>query len=227
MTRFILATFLVTTFLLPGCKMEMVTELYSSDLRATSAGEENLTTPATLALPVTSADDCAEDTAKIVVIMKGIVDPFEPTGCERRDMNSFMLADLQIPLLDSVADWEQVDALFGIISQPDKEDSKYLKVSIMMNLGLYGILSERVKDEFYQTLDLDESSISIVLNNDEREDVTIFVEYAFVQGQPELSLSHNVSRRGKVKIDLSNVSVSFLGRQGSAPVFALLNEGES
>ena len=225
--RYILATSMVALLFLTGCKMEMETDLYSSDMRVTAAGEENLFTPATLALPVTSVDECEKDTGQIVAIMQGIVDSFEPRGCERKDMESFLLAGLQIPLLDSVADWEQADALFGIISQPDRNGGEHTNVFIMMNLPKYKILAERVKDEFYQSLDLDESSISVVLNNDEREDITIMAEGAFVQGKPELAAEFTVPRRGQIAIGLSNVSVGFLGRNGSAPVFTLMNEDQS
>ena len=212
--------------ILSGCKMELVTDLYSSDLRATASGEEGLTTPATLALPISTEDKCEEETAKIVAIMQGIVDPFEPKGCTRKNMDSFMLADLKIPILDAMADWEQTDALFGIVSQRDAEKADHINVFIMMDLERYRILAERVRDEFYQSLELDQSSVSIVLNNDEREDASIRVEHAFVQGAPVLSHTDTIGRREQIEINFSNVSVAFLGRHGSSPAFVLVDEGE-
>ena len=210
---------------LAGCKIEMETDLYSSDLRSVSGGETGLTTPANLALPISSVDKCTEDTQKIVKIMEGMIASFEPKGCERKDINSFMMSVVQVPIVDSVDNWASSDELFGIVAQNDTEDANRINVFLVMNLDRYDILSDRVKDEFYQSLDLDDSTISVVLNNDEREDVTIMVDNAFVQGQPELRIAYAVSRRGQVKIDLSDVSVAFLGRRGLAPVLSLLNGG--
>lgn len=209
---------------LSGCKMELATDLYSSDLRLTASGDEGLFTPATLSLPITTKDKCAEETAKIVAIMQGIVDPFEPKGCTRKQMDSFMLADIQIPLVDSEDAWEETDALFGIISQHGADTNDRIYVFVMMDLDQYKILSERVRNEFHQSLKLDQSGVSMVVNNDERNDISINVPHAFVQGIPELGGIYDIKRRGQLEIELSNVSVAALGREGFALSFMLMDE---
>ena len=213
--------------LLAGCEIEMETDLYSSDLRSVSGGETGLTTPATLALPISSVDDCAEDTQKIVKIMEGMIASFEPKGCERKDMNSFMMSVVQIPIVDSMDNWASSDELFGIVAQSDTEDADRINVFLVMNLDRYDILSDRVKDEFYQSLDLGDSTISVVLNNDERNDIQFSVQYAFVQGQPVRVATDSLRRRGQVTIELSNVSVALLEKNGTSMVLQLIEEDQS
>ena len=218
---FTLTLFGAITFLV-GCKLQMMTDLYSSDLYATAAANQGFTTPATLALPVTSVENCEEETAKIVAIMQGIVDPFMPKGCERRDMESYMLASLQLPLLDSMSAWDKTNSLFGIIAQQDA-DNNSINVILLMHLELYEILNERVKNEYFQSLDLDESKFTIILNNDERKDIVIVAKHAFVQGQPVLAETYTASRRDQISIELSDVSTAFLAQHGAVPLFVLLN----
>jgi hypothetical protein len=210
-------------FVLAGCKMNMEADLYSSDLRAVADGDQEITTPATLFLPVSNTDKCAEETAKIAAIMQGIVDPFQPKGCERHGMDSYLLADLQLPVVDSADAWEQADALFGVISQRSESVSD-INVFVMMDVDSYRTLSERVRDEFHQSLDLKESTFTVVLNNDERADMTAIIEHAYVNGQPALNAKASAPRREQVTVRLSNVSVEYLGENGFVPAFILLDE---
>ena len=209
---------------LAGCKMNMEADLYSSDLQAVAEGQQGITTPATLYLPVTSVDACAEQTAKIVAIMQGIVESFEPKGCERQEINSYMMADIQIPIRDTAGPWEKADApLFGIIAQ-HPEDSMDVSVFILMNLEKFRTISERVRDEFYQKLSLDDSAVSIVLNNDERSEISAFVQYAFVNGQPVITTTETARRREQITIELSDVGVAFLAKNGFVMAFTLLGD---
>ena len=204
-----------------GCKMSMEADLYSSDVRAVAGGEQGITTPATLFLPITTVDECDAESAKIVAIMQGIVDPFEPKGCERNGMDSFMLADIQMPLVDSTDAWALKNTLLGFIAQ-HLEGSSDIAVFVMLDTDKYDTLQRRVRDEFMQKLTLEESKVTTVINNDEREDMSVFVRHAFVNGMPTIDETLTTPRRDQVTVRLSNVSVDHLGRHGFAPAFNLL-----
>ena len=77
------------------CKTNLTADIYSSDLRDTVAGTTGLTAPATMAFQVPGTDDCPEHTAEISEVMTGIM-PFAPRGCESADMESYLLADIQV-----------------------------------------------------------------------------------------------------------------------------------
>ena len=221
--RNIVATSIVALVFLTGCNVELAADLHSSDLRSTAAGHETLAIPATLRLPVKSLETCRQETRKIVNVVKGIVEPFEPKGCESRDLDLFLLADTRIPLRKSVAEWERTGKLFGIVSRHDESGGEHIDVFVTMNQPKFETLSKRAKREYFWSLDLNTSEISVMFNNDERDDVTIRIDHAFVEGAPVLDALHAVPRRGQVVIVLSNVSVAYLGRNGTSPVFELMN----
>ena len=198
-----------------GCKMNLTADLYSSDLRDAMGGATDLTAPATMAFQVPGTDECEKHTAEISEIMAGVVADFAPRGCESVEMEAFLLADTQIPLLSEPA-WKESDSLFGIILV-EGEEKDAIKAALLMNLEKYGILTSRMKDKFHQTVNLAESKVVISLNNDLRDPVSFSVEGAFVDGEPTLGkTTHELRRRHNAEIVLSNVATSYMAKHGIA-----------
>ena len=69
-----------------------------------------------MAFQVPGTDDCDEHAAKISEVMEGVVNDFSPKGCESVEMNSFLLADTQLPILASEEAWNKSDSLFGLLA---------------------------------------------------------------------------------------------------------------
>ena len=204
-----------------GCKMNLTAELYSSDLRAAKAGTPDLFAPATLAFQVPSVDKCDEHSASISEIMAGILDDFMPKGCKREGMESFLLADTQMLLFVSEDEWKQSDALFGIFLF-DRPEPEHIGVGIVLNIYKYGILTNRMNEKFHQTVDLSDSKITLVLNNDELNTVTFALKAAFVNSSPVLGEQEfKLDRRQKVDILLSDVATAFLAQKGVTAGFTL------
>ena len=196
-----------------GCKMNLATDLYSTDLLDAMAGATDLTAPATMAFQVPGKDDCDKHAADISAIMAGVVTDFEPKGCESIEMESFLLADTQIPLLSETA-WMESDALFGIVVV---EEGAAIGAALVMNLQKYGILTQRMKDKFHQTINLAESKVTLTLNNDLRDPISFSVEGAFVNGEPALrKTTYELQRRHNAEIVLSNVATAHMAKHGIA-----------
>ena len=205
-----------------GCQINLTADVYTTDLRDAVAGTEGLTAPATMAFQVPSTDDCDEHTVEISKIMEGVVSDFSPKGCESVEMNSFLLSDTQIPILDSKEAWSQTDSLFGLIAR--KYDDQ-IAVVVVMNLDKYGTLTSRMKDKFHQTIDLGSSKISLVLNNDERGDISFGASDVFVNSEPvHLRETYSLQRRQRVEIRLSNVASAYLAKHGRAVGFTLAED---
>ena len=207
-----------------GCEFNLTADIYTTDLRDAVAGTEGLTAPATMAFQVPGTDDCDEHTAKISEIMEGVVSDFSPKGCESVEMNSFLLADTQMPIVASEEAWKKSDSLFGLLTIKEGEN---IGVAVVMNLDKYGTLTARMKDKFHQTIDLASSKISLVLNNDERGDVSFAAKNVFVNSDPVHGReTYTMQRRHRVEIRLSNVAAAYLAKHGFAAGFAL-TEGQS
>ena len=206
---------------LAGCKMNLTVDLYSTDLRAAKAGESELAALATLAFEVPSVKNCDEYSAKISNIMTGILDDFTPKGCRREGTESFLLADTQMPLFISEEKWKKSAALFGVLLF-DRADPEHVGVVIVLDIDKYGILTNRMNKEFHQTIDLSESKITLVLNNDGRKAVAFALRGAFVDAAPILGEQEfTLKRRQKVNIVLSDVATAFLAKKGFAVGFTL------
>ena len=209
----------VTAFLfLVGCRTDVTVEVYSSDLRTVATDDTAKLTAATLmAIQIPSADKCAEYTPQIVEIMKGLVDDFKPQGCKQEQMDSFLVAEIQSPLVPSMEAWEKSDALFGVAVLAHRET-----VAITLNRKKYAVLNKRMNDKFHQTLDLPKSKITMILHNDERGLQTYGVRGAFVNGAPMYEPQNvDVKRRGKATILLSNVGSASLAKHGYVIVLGL------
>lgn len=205
-----------------GCEINLTTDIYTTDLRDAVAGTEGLSAPATMAFEVPGTDDCDEHATKISEVMAGVVNDFSPKGCESIEMDSFLLADTQVPIVTSDDVWNKSDALFGILAFKQDE---VIAVAVIMNLEKYGTLTARMKDEFHQSIDLASSKISLVLNHDEREDVDFVVENVFVNSEPVHNPeTYTLQRRHRVEIKLSDVATAHLTKHGFAAGFGLKGE---
>lgn len=212
MNRILLSVFLALC-LVTACKMNLTTDVYSTDLWDVAAGSEDLTTPATMGFEVPGTDDCDEHTAEISEIMAGVVTEFHPRGCERDGMESFLLADTQVPILDSLSKWHGSNSLFGIVVTA-LDDA--ISAEMFMNLDKYKILTERMEDKFHQSVDLAKSSVTVILNNDSRGSIEFSANGVFVNGEPVVTTStFGLERRRKAEIKFSNVSTAYLAKYGS------------
>ena len=207
--------------LLAGCKMNLTADIYSTDLRDAMAGTTDLTTPATMAFEVPGTDKCAEHTAKISEIMDGVVSEFAPRGCEKDGTDSFLFADMQILILTSEAEWQNQNALFGLLLIEGKNPDD-IGVAVVMNLEKYRTLLARMKEKFHQTIDLASSKVVLVINNDERNPIAFAVRDAFTNAEPiHGERDFELNRRHKAKIRLSNVATAYLAKAGVAGGFVL------
>ena len=205
-----------------GCQINLTADVYTTDLRDAVAGTEGLTAPATLAFQVPGTDDCDEHAAKISEIMEGVVSDFSPKGCESVEMNSFLLSDTQMPIVASEEAWNESDSLFGLLALKNDD---HIAVVVVMNLDKYGTLTSRMKDKFHQTIDLGSSKISLVLNNDERGEISFGASDVFVNSEPVHGReTYSLQRRQRVEIRLSNVASAYLAKHGGAAGFALAED---
>lgn len=218
------ATFIAATLaIVGGCKVNMTADVYTTDLRDVAAGESGLTAPATMAFQVPGIDDCDEHTAEIAALMEGVLEDFSPKGCENLGMEAFLMASTQVPIsmLESVA--TDAGSLFGLYV--NAVDGR-LATAVTLNLEKYELLSKRVKEKFFQDIELGQSKVLLSLNNDERGTARFIAPGSFVDGEPVLvEEPRSLERRHKAEILLSNVATSYLERHGSAPVFVLLPGG--
>ena len=204
-----------------GCKLDMRSEAYVSDLRAVAGGATGITTLTALIIEIPSHDECDKYSAAVSSVMQGLMRDFSPKRCGQEGMNSYLLAEAQLPFVHSAEAWTQANSLFGVLTTASAQD---IAVTLVMDLQKYGTLNQRMKDEFSQAIDLLASRLTMVLNNDERETGEFLTQAVFLNETPVIKAeAFTLQRRQKAEIRLSNVSAAYLEKHGSAPILALKN----
>ena len=200
--------------ILSGCKMELTPELFTSDIRAVATeGAEDLTAPAILAIGVGSMDTCKEHAEKFAAILSEKVQAFSSRGCEGSGIDVKLVSSIQIPLVNEAVHWQISGSMFGILAQPLDQYDGAIGVSFLVNAEQYELLNDQIRSEFYQSIDLADSRVKVVLSNDERGEARFTVNDAYFNGQPVQGLErreHTLARRHDAEIVLSNVALSAL-----------------
>ena len=159
----------------------MRSEAYVSDLRAVASGTTGVTTRTTLTIEIPSHDECDKYSAAVSGVMQGLMRDFSPKRCGQEGMNSYLLAEAQLPFVHSAEAWQQANSLFGVLTAPSEQD---ITMTLLMDLQKYATLNQRMKDEFSQAIDLPASRLTMVLNNDEREPSAYVTQAVFIDDQP-------------------------------------------
>ena len=228
MKRFLCAVMLVfAVIVISGCKLDVTQEVYSSELRDVALNATSgLMIPMKMAIEIPSTQDCDEYKADVSEVLKGLFHSFSPKGCEKVETDSWLIVDTQIPLTHNEETWHELDSLFGLLSEPEILGDNIF-VLAMLNLDKYALLNRRMNDKFFQSINLTDSKIIVILNNDERESLYFHTVGVFVNNYPEnQGIWHSLNRSQRVEIRLSNVGAGSLARVGSARVFVLENKTE-
>lgn len=201
-----------------GCKTDVTVEVYSSDLqRVATDRTAKLMVSTLMAIEIPSSKNCDEYTSQIVDIMKGLVRDFKPRECTTKGMESFLMLELQSPLMPSIDAWKAADRLFGVAISSEQR-----AVVVTLNRDKFAALNKRMNDEFHRTLNLAESKVTMILHNDERTPQTYGLGGALVNGQPIYERRYiEIEARRKATIQLSDVGSATLAKYGQVIVLKL------
>ena len=106
-----------------------------------SNGTEGVSVPTTLSFEIPSSSQCEKYTAQITELMGSSFSEFTAKGCEDRGMDSYLMANVSLPLIRSEEVWKEVKSLFAIIAVVG---DKNITVFMALDLTEYAALSDRV-----------------------------------------------------------------------------------
>ena len=194
-----------------GCKLHLTQELYTADIVDVVTGDaSDVYAPMSMKIPIQDADECTESKATVNRVVAGVgLVGFTPRQCEKVRFTNYLIADLRVPV-EVVQDGE-VDFQSAFNVWVDQR-SDGIEVFLVVDRSALDLLESRIADEFpYTDVDLSESTVRLVLNNDLRETVSFSVGGVFLDEEPvHGSRSYELPRRGATRIRLSDVSVAAL-----------------
>ena len=194
-----------------ACSTQMSSELYFRDLD--DLAEEELTNKIVFHLPLTSMDECSEYRTRYDRVFQKSRDfkDMEFVKCTDADFYDFVEYEMDVPLRMIDPTKVKMKGAVEFIRWDDSEQNNNRLILIRTNPPSLADLDELLKDEFFQGLDLTDSSPLIRLSNDLRTDQSIVVRHVFVQSQPViLSTTFTLEPRDSIDIVLSDVTSAWV-----------------
>ena len=215
------AIFIVMTGI-AGCKISVTPELYLTDLRDVAVNRtKGVSVPATFSFQIPSSSECEKYTAQFTKLIGRSFTGFTAKGCEDQGMESYLMANVSLPLVSHMDDWREAKSLFGIAVISFQEE---IEVFMLLDQKEYAALSERVKSEFYQDLELESSTIKYVINNDSQKTERFTISDCFVNAEPVEANDFSIERRQRVDVQFSDVKVASLVKTGLTKMTRILVE---
>jgi hypothetical protein len=211
MKRFAL---IATCIALGGCKTQISTDLFTSDLVAATQ-EEEVSAPLVIGMEVSSEEKCKESADTVLTAVKSQFDSAEFIGCDRISFNTYARFRVQADVVAFEGDAPSIDPPFSI---GVRREGQAYHVSYLTNpdaaRAIWDVLPEEMTQ--YQTYKL-EPILSAVLNNDLRETVSITTDDVYADGTPvQGTATRDLPRRDQVELSMSDVTNAAFGAVSNA-----------
>lgn len=221
-----IAAVVATTLALTGCKYELATELYLSDIQALAGQAGKPTTAAArIRAQVPAKQTCDEQGGEITKALTGAFQNLRDARCEAEGMNAYYTASADIPIRFAASPKDVSPQTGSIMSFSvlRKEDAR-LSVVMLIQPTLVQDLRSRMKRRFLQDLPVEDLRLKLIVNNDSQGEALMIAQSAFVNGSPAvLAAEFKVPRRDKLEIVLSDVATAHVATVGTLPVLGLMD----
>ena len=206
-------TISLITALLGGCKVDTNVDLYSVDIKEID-GTENFDTPSKIKIQVTGCDD---NKSEIMNIAQKYFEINSAATCSNSDGEEFVEFSAKTPLVYN-QEFLPKNITFGIFISETEDGSR--AVWGMLDLSRFSAMENDVK-KLDITASLELNSITINLNNDGRETITVNVPAAFINNIAEINTELSLTRRENATLRLSDVGVSQVANNGKSLIFLM------
>lgn len=199
---------------LSGCKTNLTTDLFTSDLISATEGE-TLTAPLVVGLEASSTSKCQETSDDILAAVQTLYAAAEFIGCDTIGFDTFSRFRVQSSVIgyqDAPPIPDQAFAI-GVRGDGTSFDVSYL-VNVDATRAIWDALPEELTK--FQTFKLS-PRLSVVLNNDLATPVTITTDDVFADGTPiQGTATRTLERRGQIELTMSDVTNAAFGTVANA-----------
>jgi hypothetical protein len=216
MKKFVIFSLIILFFIfLSGCELNIASEVYIRDLYdfANDKTIDSTMVKSVLKMEIISKDTFKENKDKITDIIKEYFDNVENVRYEENNLRSYYVADIEIPITKGL---EIEDKILSF-------SFNGVSLFIRFNNSLFEELNSIILNNFYQTFDLKDFSIEIVLVNDLKKDVNVELQGVYVNSRPYPFLTRiTMKNRDKLIIKFSDVLRDYMAQEGKT-VFVNIN----
>ena len=190
------------SLILAACDFDVTADLYMQDVMDAQELGETLHINGTLSLEF-SGDE--EKQQQIVEILQDELNDVKNVREEERSYSTYLVVDYKIPLITA----EEVEDIYN---HPNVQDNIFTfavsanTLNVAFNKPRFDRLDTLLYDQFYQRLDFEDFTMSLRLQNDLREPVSVILYSVYANSVPvPYSETFTLERRDEVEIKFSDV----------------------
>ena len=207
---------LVSFLAMVSCKADMAILVYVNDiLDLLSAKSGTIQTKATVQIEIPSQDSAEQ----ILTVLQRYFKSVDNTKTISKDMSTFLSFTTTFPLtyLGPGGGDRTSDDMVLLILLDTEESGPILEIAL--NKNQLANLNTYIKDQYYQSITVEEMSFSITINNDTRNDFKVRAQAAYLNDKPSPFLRELVlKKREDLNIRFSDVLRDSLKDDEETPV---------
>jgi len=173
---------------------------------------EGITAKVMIGLSISSQDECTEDRQQYEDYFRkssGFKN-MEFVRCYKDGYSDLAQFELKVPMRMADPNASSMTGTFEIVRQDDAETG-YRNLYLRSKPSALCNLDKIIREETYRSLDLSQTSPTVIITNDLREPQSLVLNHVFVNGSPIIeSTSFVLERRDSIEVRLSNVTSAWL-----------------
>ena len=211
---------LVWVLFLSACKLDLSSRINLGDLNRVALSQDaGVTGRGTLKLEVGSVIQCQNESQLFSSVLEKHLVGFKIRPCEQIGMESYFVAEFQIPILSSGKDNNSLIA----INATRSSQIGGVEVDLLLNQASFRMINKAIEAKYFQKLDFARSRISIRLDNDQLTYHDILASDVFADGLPVVGLkAFGLKPGAHLNIILSDVQREFFSIYSRVPLFKLV-----
>lgn len=139
-------------------------------------------------LEVGSVALCKNESQFFTSVLESHLQGFKILPCEQMGMESYFVAEFQIPILHSGRDWPEKTKSLIAINAARSSQIGGVDVDLLLNQARFRTINKAIEAKYFQKFDFAHSRIAIRLENDQLTYHDILASDVFADGLPIVGL---------------------------------------
>ncbi|AXR68329.1 hypothetical protein DPV73_10135 [Leptospira mayottensis] len=192
------------------CKYKIVSDLYLSEIIkiANTKGGIKYFANSELKFGVNSQDKCEEDKEYLTKTLGNYFHEITNVQCSKEEFENYFQASVKIPIVRTTeSQFTSIPGLLNITVTPGEK----VQIGLFLSPEHFNSLKETIKEKYWNTININEFSLGLVIINDTKEKVKLTATSVYVDKKPIPGFSEfELKSKSKTTILLSNVLKDYI-----------------